>query len=248
MDKIENGGACKFCCTKIQNISVKFEETAVDNVSLHLHCGEITVVVGRNGAGKSTLLKAIIGDVKHQGSISFDSKHNNSKKLTIGYVPQKISIEESPMSVYDLVRTYTTDSCVLFKGNKSERKKIQKHLKEFGVDNLINKRMSSLSGGEQQRVLIAIATFPYPELLILDEPVSGVDGKGRTNFYKLLKTIKEKHDISILLVSHDFSNIQDYADKVVLLNKKILKEGTPKEVLDSKEFREEFLLGGIDKC
>lgn len=235
---------CKFCCTRIKDLSVTFEEKVLDNVSMHLHCGEITVLVGLNGSGKSTLLKAIIGDVKHTGSISFESKHTNSKKLTIGYVPQKINIDESPMSVYDLIRTYTSSSCVLFNGRKPEKKEIEGHLREFGADTLIDKRACSLSGGQLQRVMIAIATLPYPELLILDEPVSGVDSKGKDEFYKLLERIKLKHDISILIVSHDFSNIQNYADKVILLNKKILKEGSPKDVLQSDEFKKEFGLGG----
>lgn len=244
MEKQKCEEGCKFCCTRIKDLSVDFEEKVLDKVSMHLHCGEIAVLVGRNGSGKSTLLRAIIGDVKHTGEISFDSKHTNSKKLTIGYVPQKINIEESPMSVYDLVRVYTSNSSVLFKGTASQKEEIQKHLKEFGAEGLIDKRACSLSGGQLQRVMIAIATLPYPELLILDEPVSGVDSKGKNEFYKLLEKIKLKHDIAILLVSHDFSNIPNYADKVILLNKKILREGSPKEVLQSEEFKKEFGLGG----
>lgn len=238
---------CNFCCTDIKNLSVAFEEKVLDKVSMHLHCGEITVIIGKNGSGKSTLLKAIIGDVKHTGTISFDSKHTNSKKLTIGYVPQKINVEESPMSVYDLVRTYTVKDSVLFKGKAKQREEITKHLKDFGVDKLMDKRACSLSGGQLQRVMIAIATYPYPELLILDEPLSGVDNKGQEEFYKLLKKIKDEHDISILLVSHDFARIQNYADKVILLNKKILKKGTALEVIQSEEFQKEFGLGGVIK-
>ena len=94
-------------------------------------------------------------------------------------------------------------------------------------------------------MLIALATMPYPELLIMDEPVSGIDAKGKKEFYKLIKKIKEKHDIAIFIVSHDFEYIKDYADKVVLLNKKVLKKGSVKEVLESEEFINEFKVGMV---
>ena len=90
-----------------------------------------------------------------------------------------------------------------------------------------------------------MATMPYPELLIMDEPVSGIDAKGKKEFYKLIKKIKQKQDIAILLVSHDFEYIREYADKVVLLNKKVLTTGTPEQVLSSAEFREEFKAGMV---
>lgn len=235
---------CKHCCTKINNITVKTPNTVIlDDVSLHLHCGELTVLVGKNGAGKSTLLKAIIGEIKHDGNIEFSSKHNNSQVLTIGYVPQKLNVENSPISVYDLVCSCTSNVPTFLLKSKKQYEKIKEHLKEMEADDLIDKKISSLSGGELQKVLIAIATLPYPELLILDEPVSGIDAKGKDIFYKLIDKIKETHDVAVLMVSHDFDMVKEYADKVVLLNKKVLKAGTPEEVLKSDEFVEEFGIG-----
>lgn len=235
---------CKHCCTKINNITVKTPNTVIlDDVSLHLHCGELTVLVGKNGAGKSTLLKAIIGELKHGGNIEFSSKHNNSQVLTIGYVPQKLNVENSPISVYDLVCSCTSNVPTFLIKSKKQYEKIKEHLKEMEADDLIDKKISSLSGGELQKVLIAIATLPYPELLILDEPVSGIDAKGKDIFYKLIDKIKETHDVAVLMVSHDFDMVKEYADKVVLLNKKVLKTGTPEEVLKSDEFIKEFGIG-----
>lgn len=237
---------CNHCCTKIDKLTVKIDNNKIiDNISLHLHCNEITMLVGKNGAGKSTLIKAMLGEEEYTGDISFSSKHTDSTKLTIGYVPQKLEVETSPMSVYDFVCSGTKGPAVFFRKSKKKYNEIKEHLKEFGADNLIDKRVCDLSGGELQRVLIALATMPYPELLIMDEPVSGIDAKGKKEFYKLIKKIKEKHDIAIFIVSHDFEYIKDYADKVVLLNKKVLKKGSVKEVLESEEFINEFKVGMV---
>lgn len=237
---------CNHCCTKIDKLTVKIDNNKIlDNISLHLHCNEITMLVGKNGAGKSTLIKAMLGEKAYTGSVSFSSKHEGHTKLTIGYVPQRLEVESSPMSVYDLLCSSIGGPAVFFRKSKKKYEEIVNHLKEFGADNLIDKRVCDLSGGELQRVLIAMATQPYPELLIMDEPVSGIDAKGKKEFYKLIKKIKEKHDIAIFIVSHDFEYIRDYADKVVLLNRKILKIGTPEEVLASPEFSNEFKVGMV---
>jgi len=232
---------CKHCCTKVDSLTVKIEDnTILDNITMHMHCNETTMLVGKNGAGKSTLVRAILNEVAYTGSISFSSKHNNSTKLTIGYVPQKLEIEASPMSVYDFIASVTGKGPVCFYKSKKQYEKILNHLKEFGADSLIDKRICDLSGGQVQRVLIAAATMPYPELLIMDEPVSGIDASGKQDFYNLIDKIKVEHDIAILIVSHDFEYVRRHADKVVLINKKVLKAGTAEEVLTSSEFKNEF--------
>ena len=232
---------CKHCCTKVDKLTVKIEDnTILDEISMHMHCNETTMLVGKNGAGKSTLVRAILNEVPYTGNISFSSKHNNSTKLTIGYVPQKIEIEASPMSVYDFIASVTGRGPVCFYKSKKQYAKILEHLKEFGADSLIDKRICDLSGGQVQRVLIAAATMPYPELLIMDEPVSGIDASGKQEFYKLINEIKNTKDIAILIISHDFEYVSRYADKVVLINKKVLKSGTPEQVLTSSEFKNEF--------
>ena len=230
---------CKHCCTKINKIGVKTPDTTIlDNVSLHLHCGELTVIVGKNGAGKSTLLRAIIGEIKHTGNIEFSSKHHNTKEFTIGYVPQKLNIENSPISVYDLICSCTSNIPTFLFKSKSKYAKIKEHLKEMEADSLIDKKISLLSGGELQKVLIAIATLPYPELLVLD-----IDANGKEIFYKLIDKIKKTHDVSILMVSHDFDKVKEYADKVVLLNKRVIECDTPDKVFASDSFVNEFGIG-----
>lgn len=232
---------CGYCCTKIRNINVSFgKKEVLKNVNIHIHCGKLTVIIGENGAGKSTLIKAILGEVKHKGTILFKDKENSGDKIKIGYVPQRLDIENSPATVYDVVTSYTSNLPVFAMKNKNKYEEIKKHLKEFGADKLIDSKINSLSGGQLQRVMLAIATMPYPDLLLLDEPVSGIDRNGKEQFYKTIAELKENHDLAIILVSHDFEYVKKYADKVILLDKTIIAKGKPEEVLKSKEFIERF--------
>lgn len=235
--------ACGLHCTKINNISVKFgNEQVLKNVNIHVHCGELTVIIGRNGAGKSTLLKAILGEIEHTGNISFiDKKDNLAKRIKIGYVPQSINIEKHmPTTVYDLFASCICHVPVFLKKDKKIYNEIKEQLKLFGAEKLIDKSIGDLSGGELQRVLLSIATKPTPNLLILDEPVSGIDKNGTRDFYDLVNELKTKYDMSILLVSHDLDLVKKYADRVILLDKQVVKEGTPEEVFESLEFKKYF--------
>ncbi|HCF65197.1 MAG TPA: ABC transporter ATP-binding protein [Clostridiales bacterium] len=241
--KMDEKKACGLHCTKINNISVKFgNDVILKNVSIHIHCGELTVIIGRNGAGKSTLLKAILGEVEHKGNIIFtDEKDNLTKKIKIGYVPQKLNIEKHmPTTVFDMFASCISYIPVFMKKDKKIYKEIKEHLKIFGVDRLIDKSIGDLSGGELQRVLIAMATKPIPNLLILDEPVSGIDKNGIRDFYQILNRLKAEYDMSIILVSHDLELANQYADRVILLDKEVIKEGTPQEVFESLEFKNRF--------
>lgn len=235
--------ACGLHCTKINNIGVKFgKEVILKNVNIHVHCGELTVIIGRNGAGKSTLLKAILGEIPHTGNITFvDQKDNLTKKIKIGYVPQNINIEKHmPTTVYDMFASCICHVPVWLRKDKKIEKEIKEHLKQFGAEGLINKSIGDLSGGELQRVLISIATKPTPNLLILDEPVSGIDKNGIRDFYQIINKLKEEYDMSIILVSHDLDLAKKYADKVILLDREVIKEGTTDEVFNSLEFKNRF--------
>lgn len=235
--------ACGLHCTKINNISVKIgNEEILKNINIHIHCGELTVIIGKNGAGKTTLLKAILGEIEHTGNIVFmDQKDNITKKIKIGYVPQSINVEKHmPTTVYDMFASCITHIPVFLKKDKKIYNEIKEHLKIFGADMLIDKSIGDLSGGELQRVLIAIATKPIPNLLILDEPVSGIDRNGIKNFYDIINKLKTEYDMSIILVSHDLELTKKYADKVILLDKEVIKEGKPEDVFKSLEFKNRF--------
>lgn len=240
---MEEENKCGLHCTKINNINVTIgKQQILKNINIHIHCGELTVIIGKNGAGKSTLLKAILGEIPHTGDITFlDMKENRKKKIKIGYVPQSINVERHmPTTVYDMFASYISNTPVCFKKDKKVYNEIKEHLKIFGAEKLIDKGIGNLSGGELQRVLLAISTKPLPNLLILDEPVSGIDVNGINDFYEIVSKLKVKYDMSIILVSHDLELVKKYADKVILLDKEILKEGTPENVFNSFEFKKRF--------
>lgn len=238
---MENRKSCGDCCTKINNISFKAgKQVILDNINIHIHCGSLTVIIGKNGAGKSTLLRALLGEIKHDGEIVFNSKAEGNRKIRIGYVPQSINIENSPMSVYDMAASLCCNTPVFIKKNKKTYEEIKTHLKEFGAEELIDSKVSRLSGGELQRVMMAVATIPYPDLLVLDEPISGMDKNGKEQFYSQINKLKKEHDLAVILVSHDFEYVRKYADKVVMIDKSVVAEGKPEDVFKSKQFIDTF--------
>lgn len=239
----DTGGACGLHCIKMTDIGVTIGKTKIiEHINLHIHCGKLTVIIGRNGAGKSTLIKAMIGEIKHEGSIEFrDMKQDLLSDLRVGYVPQHLNVEKNtPTSVYDMFASFISNRPVFIKRSKKLYQEIQKHLEMFQAQDLIDKRVCDLSGGELQRVLLSIACTPIPNLLLLDEPVSGIDRNGMELFYRNIDKLKREFDLALILVSHDLEFVEKYADHVILLDKSIIKEGSAAEVLDSEEFREIF--------
>lgn len=238
---------CGLHCLKINNITVRAGgQTLVEDVSLHAHCGEITALIGRNGAGKSTLFKALLGEMPHSGEVIFTG-HNGTPskgKPRIGYVPQSLNLDEgSPATVLDLAVAYTSHWPAFLPIPRKLRQDIAAHFERFEAADLLDKPMGRLSGGERQRVLLAIATRPHPDMLVLDEPVAGVDEAGLLRFYDLLEQLRQQ-DMVILLISHDLPYVRQHADRVVLLDQKILAKGSPDEVFASEAFRAAFPKGG----
>ena len=240
------GGCDHECCLKIEHLSVRAgSETILDDINLHMHCGQIVALIGPNGAGKSTLIRSILGQRSYEGSISFHSADGRSSKLRIGYVPQSPSFAGGePMSVMDLFTCCNYRRPAFLRPTKAMREKVLQCLSNVSGESLIDKRIGALSGGELQRVLLALALEPMPNILILDEPLSGVDVEGMELLMQMLDEIRRKFDLSILMTTHDFSMLERYADRVVLLNERILRKGTPLDVLNSEEFAQAFHMGG----
>ena len=237
------GRKCNLCCTKINNFAVtRGQDNILYDVNLHVHCGEITAIIGPNGAGKSTLLKAILGEIPHEGTLEFvDEKDKKTRAANIGYVPQYLDFDRTtPISVFDLFAITYSNMPVWIKKSENVHKLAKEALKRVDAEELLNKRLGQLSGGELQRVLLSLALTPMPDILLLDEPVSGVDKKGMNIFYKTVSNLREKYDLTIILVSHDFEAVKKYANRVVLLNKTVKMIGKPKEVFESKDFETMF--------
>ena len=244
-----HGGSCGHsCCLRVSDLSVKIgSQTILENINLHAHCGEMIALIGPNGAGKSTLLKAILGQQESTGIISFSIPGQRNRKPKIGYVPQSPVFDPGDsITVADLFTCCMSRRPAFLGITKKMRAKISECLERVHGEDLIDKRVGTLSGGELQRVLLALALEPLPNILILDEPLSGVDVEGMSILMDMLDEIRQIYDLSILMITHDFATLETYADQVILLDKTIIKQGTPKEVLTSEEFSRVFhRKGGI---
>ena len=234
---------CGLHCIKMQDIGVTIgEQNILQHVNLHIHCGTLAAVIGKNGAGKSTLIRAILGDSPHTGTIEFKNRENgHMQKMRIGYVPQSLNIEKkTPISVYDMIASYQSRYPVFWKKSKKLYEKIEEHLTVFKAEELIDKQVCNLSGGELQRVLLSMAVMDEPNLLLLDEPVSGIDQNGMDLFYHTISELKRHYDLAIILISHDLDYVAQYADQVILIDGTVKKQGTVRQVYESEEFQEIF--------
>ena len=211
---------------KLKDVGLKRNDKwLVKGVSLVVEKSKIITLIGPNGSGKSTTAKIALGLHKNiEGEV---------QKLTnkIGYVPQKISIDWTlPLRVKDFM--LLTDDL--------NDKLIDEALTLTGVDHLKNKNLGNLSGGEFQRVLLARAISKKPELLVLDEPVQGVDFTGEIALYELIKKISDQLNCGILLISHDLHTVMSATDHVVCLNGHVCCSGSPSDVARNNEYKALF--------
>ena len=238
-----HGGTCGHsCCLRIQDLSIRIgNDSILKDINLHVHCGEMLALIGPNGAGKSTLLKAILGQQEYSGVISFSVPGQRHRKATIGYVPQSPTFDPGdPLSVADLFACCMSKRPAFLGLSSKMRAKVAECLDRVDALELIDKRVGALSGGELQRVLLALALEPIPNILILDEPLSGVDVEGMNVLMSMLDQIRREYDLSIVMTTHDFSTMEQYMDHVVLMDHEILCQGIPTQVLSSAEFQHVF--------
>ena len=211
---------------KLSNAGVfKDNKWLVEGVDLEIHRGKIVTLIGPNGSGKSTTAKIILGLYKNiEGSVQRFTKK-------IGYVPQKVTIDWTlPIRVIDFM--------VLTQNLNSDA--ISNALNLAGVEHLKTRNLRDLSGGEFQRVLLARAIAKKPELLVLDEPVQGVDYSGEVALYGLIKNISESLNCGILLISHDLHVVMSATNHVVCLNGHVCCSGSPVDVAQNENYKELF--------
>ena len=239
---------CGECCTTMRGVSARRNRVAVlEDIDLHLHCGELTAVIGENGAGNTTLVKCLLGEIPHTGEVHFlDAARRRKDSPVIGYVPQHNSFDkEAPVSVLDLFAASHSARPACLGVSAPVRQAALAGLQRTGADLLVDRKVGTLSGGELQRVLLGLALTPVPNILVLDEPMSGVDHRGREQFYGLLSQLRREYDLAVLLVSHDLATLARFADRMVFLDRRIVCEGTPAEVLHDPQVREAFSLHSL---
>jgi len=201
---------------KVLNLSVALQNQRIlDNISFKLKKATTLAIIGPNGAGKSVLFRALLNLVPYSGKIEW------SDKVKIGYVPQLLSVRDIPISVKEFLS---------FKGNSN----VEGSLSSVGLDSksILNKSLGVLSGGQLRRVLIAWAIIDEPNVLLFDEPTTGVDLDSEEAIYGMLRRFTKENEITLLLISHDVHIITEYSDNMLALNKCVIFFGESKEIMN----------------
>jgi zinc transport system ATP-binding protein len=197
--------------------------------------GRITAVIGLNGSGKTTLLRALVGEFPYRGQIKFHCGHDHSRPSPehVGYVPQKLTLDARlPLTVRDLFALALSRRPVFFGIPRRVSQRAAALMERVGMPGILDYPVDGLSGGQLQRVLLALALEPSPELLLLDEPAAGIDFKDQRMFYELISQLNRETGLTVLLVSHDLNMVNAHAHNVLCLkNGAIQCQGTPDEIL-----------------
>ena len=218
-----------------QNLRVTLSgHRILDDLSFEVTRGETVAIIGPNGAGKTTLLKALLGFIPFEGTISVLGYAPNALRAIptkIGYVPQRLEFDRTmPVTVKELLSIHLL---------QHDQSRIEVVLSLVGAQALTDRRLGVLSGGEFQRVLVALALLNEPEILFLDEPAAGIDVEGADEVYKIIKGLQQSQGLTILLVSHDVDVVFRYATNVLCINHRLVCSGVPLEAL-TKETLEQL--------
>ena len=216
------------------------------DISFHINAGDYTAVVGPNGGGKTTLINTILGLKKGwTGEIKlFNQKLEDFKEWQkIGYVPQRVIEfdQKFPITVFETVKLGRMYNFKKFLRNHTKDiKTINDIIEALGISDLKNKLIGELSGGQKQRVMIARALASEPELLLLDEPNTGIDNETQQEFYNILKRLNKEQKITIIFITHDIGVIEDSINSIISINKEILKSDQPRTIFNCQVMREVY--------
>jgi zinc transport system ATP-binding protein len=210
----------------VENLNVSYKQNHVlEDISFQIERGQFVCVIGPNGGGKSTLLKALVGLLPIRSGII------RKEAEKIGYVPQQLRIDAAvPLRVDEFLSLKLSKRRIWF-GPGETRKTASKTLEEIGAGHLIDRQLSQLSGGEFQRILIAYALLDNPDLLLLDEPMTGLDARGGMSFDGLLHHLHDHAGMTIMMVSHDLHLVEHVSDQVLCINRTVHCHGPPDQVL-----------------
>lgn len=219
---------------RVTDLSVTLDgHLIINNVSFTVPVGETTAIIGPNGAGKSVLLKAILGLVPiSHGRVEILGRNQTQYRRVaprVSYIPQSLSFDDNfPLTVRGL---FSFKSTRLIGMRATERTRMRELLERVGMKDFENAKLSTLSGGQLQRVLLGYSLLNKPQLLILDEPAAGIDISGQETIYSLLQRIQAEDRLTLLLVSHELDIVIRYANQVLCLNRDLLCAGVPHDVL-----------------
>ncbi|WP_281951427.1 metal ABC transporter ATP-binding protein [Nitrosophilus kaiyonis] len=233
---------------EVKNLYFKYyKDYVLEDINLKIKKNEYIAIIGPNGGGKSTFLKLIVGLLKpNKGEIKIFGKNVQDMKEYIGYLPQQINFNlDLPIKVKDIVLQGRLKKNKLFY-NKEDFKKCDEILKKLNIENLENKKISELSGGQRQKVLLSRALVSEPKILILDEPTASIDIKGQKEIYEILKNLK----LTKIVVSHDIKILFEGVDKVFYINRNLFVHENPKLSIHPKEehFCEMELFDYLKSC
>ena len=205
---------------KVENLNVELGgERILENLSFEVKEGEVLTILGPNGAGKTVLLKTLLGLLPYKGKIEW------TPGIKIGYVPQRLPfIKDIPMSVWEF-----------FKLKEASEKETKEIFNSIGLkEDILEKKIGDLSSGQFQRILVGWALIGNPQVLLFDEPTTGIDIGGQESIYNLLEKLREERSLTILLVTHDLSIVYKLATNCLCLNKKMLCYSIPKELTSER--------------
>jgi ABC-type Mn2+/Zn2+ transport system ATPase subunit len=229
----------------VRGLRVSFGGTPIlRGVNMRVLQGQIVALIGPNGSGKTTLLRCLLGLQKFsEGEVRLFGESDLRNALPrVGYVPQRLALERSfILSVREFLalRLRQTQNW-FFKSKKELDELIRPALVQIGVENILDRPIAQLSGGQLQRVLIAFALLSKPELLLLDEPTAGVDTPGEETFYDLIANVQRQQKLTVILVSHDLSMVYSHATRVYALNGVICCEGPPEQVMNAESLKQAY--------
>ena len=221
----------------MQGPSIKFDHVnltlgntrILQDITFSVRAGEIHCIVGANGGGKTSLIRSLLGQMPHSGNISIDWHDNR----TIGYVPQTLEFDKTlPVTVFDFMGLTCQRRPVFLGLARSRRQSIDEVLERVGLSGKGRSKLGSLSGGERQRVLFAQALIPEPTLLVLDEPMTGLDLHGKNILERSIIEFAQAGGTAIW-VNHDIAQVHQIANTLTYIDREILLEGNPRQVLTS---------------
>jgi len=226
----------------VKGLTVEYEgHTALEGITFHLHIGERVAVVGPNGAGKSTLFKVIAGVLTAtSGSVNVFGSTSN-KHVCIAYIPQRSQVDwRFPVNVFDVVMMGRTAKMKPFSTPGKQHKAVVEHaLETVGMQSLSNRQINQLSGGQQQRMFIARALAQEAELMLMDEPLSGLDDPAQEELLLLMEKL-EREKVTIMAATHDLDQAAKHFNRIFLLNRHLIRFGSSSEVLTSANLKEAY--------